>query len=86
MQNPMSYEKAMSVFNKYDSQYSKEGEILFKILITPSKESDFIQYLNRIRAMPGLAENETAIRFSSDGMFILRKIAIDRGDAIIKSI
>lgn len=86
MQNPMSYEKAKAAFDKYNKQFIKDDGVVFRILITPSDNLDFKKYLDFVRAMPNQTENETALRFSSDGLFIIRQIHVDDSSVISKII
>lgn len=77
MQKPMSYEKAMSVLDKIPNKTFKDKGVAFEIFITPADETDFLDYASYIRSPIIVIENETAIQFSSNGLFLLRQIHIE---------
>lgn len=77
MQKPMTYEMAFNALNKIKNQIFEDGGFVFRIFITPANDNDFMQYTSYVISAMSNLENEDAIRFSSNGLFLLRQIHIE---------
>ena len=73
----MTYETALNALSKIKNQMFEAGGLVFRIFITPSNHNDFIEYTQHALLGMHNLENEDAIRFSSNGLFLLRQIHIE---------
>lgn len=86
MEQQMTFQQALYRFSQLkDIPFVDEGHV-FKTLIVPANEQDRNKYLNYLMSNIDLAENETALQFSLDGLFVIRQVFVDNGYVVSKQI
>ena len=66
----MTYREAIRLKAKYPSTF-KEGEITYKVFVTPENNGDLIKYLTDIRGFYSRLTDRVAQKYSKNGQFIL---------------
>jgi hypothetical protein len=67
----MKYEEAILLKNQRASTFKNEG-ITYRLFVTPEKSANFLKYVNDIRAIYRNLTDDVAIKYSTNGEYILR--------------
>lgn len=82
----MTYENAVSMLDKIPARTFEDKGVAFEVFVTPANEKEFLDYASYIRSPMVIIENETAIPFSSNRLFLLRQIHIENSNVFHKII
>jgi len=66
----MTYREARRLKVKQPSTF-KEGEITYKVFVTPENTDDLIRYLADVRAFYGQLTDRVAKKYSKNGQYVL---------------